>query len=139
MRNQFIFILNFNHAKNNTDKYYNAGICAAVIVFLWKSDSGEHILFSGLIVNEISLFKGTYGFGKLFLVTNRTYDVLHFFSQRINAFFISNTCKRRQAKIGKKKQANAMQHPEADFLLFEIYSHSSSKLSSKNYKTYPKE
>ena len=134
MRNQFIFILNFNHAKNNTDKCYNAAICAVLIAFLWKNDSGEDILFSELIVNEISLFKGTYGFGKLFLVTNRTYDVLHFFSQ-----IISNTCKWRRAKIGKKKQANAMQHPEAELLLFEIYSHSSSKLSSKNNKTYPKE
>ena len=134
MWNQFIFILNFNHAKNNTDKCYNAAICAVLIAFLWKNDSGEHILFSELIANEISLFKGTYGFGKLFLVTNRTYDVLHFFSQ-----IISNTCKWRRAKIGKKKQANAMQHPEAELLLFEIYSHSSSKLSSKNNKTYPKE
>ena len=134
MWNQFIFILNFNHAKINTDMCYNAAICAGLIFFLWKNDSGEHILFLELIFNEISLFKGTYGFGKLFLVTNRTYDVLHFFSQ-----IISNTCKWRRAKIGKKKQANAMQHPEAELLLFEIYSHSSSKLSSKNNKTYPKE
>ena len=134
MWNQFIFILNFNHAKINTNMCYNAAIFAVLIFFLWKNDSGEHILFLELIVNEISLFKGTYGFGKLFLVTNRTYDVLHFFSQ-----IISNTCKWRRAKIGKKKQANAMQHPEAELLLFEIYSHSSSKLSSKNNKTYPKE
>ena len=139
MWNQFIFILNFNHAKNNTDKCYNAAICAVLIAFLWKNDSGEHILFSELIANEISLFKGTYGFGKLFLVTNRTYDARHFFSHIINAFFISNTCKQRQAKIGKKKQAHAMQHPEAELLLFEIYSHSSSKLSSKNNKTHPKQ
>ena len=111
MRNQFIFILNFNHAKNNTDKCYNAAICAVLIAFLWKNDSGEDILFSELIVNEISLFKGTYGFGKLFLVTNRTYDALHFFSQIINAFFISNTCKRRQAKIGKKKASTCYATP----------------------------
>ena len=134
MWNQFIFILNFNHAKINTNMCYNAAIFAVLIFFLWKNDSGEHILFLELIVNEISLFKGTYGFGKLFLVTNRTYDVLHFFSQ-----IISNTCKWHRAKIGQKKQANAMQHPEAELLLFEIYSHSSSKLSSKNNKTYPKE
>ena len=37
-----------------------------------------------------------------------------------------------------KKQGNAMQHPEAELLLFENYSHSSSMLSSKNNSTYSK-
>ena len=53
---------------------------------------------------------------------------------RLHAFFISN--KQRQAKIGKKNQANAKQHPEGEILLFENYSHSSSTLSSKNNRTY---
>ena len=35
-----------------------------------------------------------------------------------------------------KNQANAKQHPEAELLLFENYSHSSSTLSSKNNRTY---
>ena len=35
-----------------------------------------------------------------------------------------------------KSQANAKQHPEAEFLLFENYSHSPSTLSSKNNRTY---
>ena len=37
-----------------------------------------------------------------------------------------------------KSQANAKQHPEAELLLFENYSHSSSTLSSKNNWTYSK-
>ena len=35
-------------------------------------------------------------------------------------------------------QANAKQHPETEHLLFENYSHSSSRLSSKNNRTYSK-
>ena len=34
-----------------------------------------------------------------------------------------------------KNQANDKQHPEAELLLFENYSHSSSTLSSKNNRT----
>ena len=37
-----------------------------------------------------------------------------------------------------KNQANAKQHPEAELLLFEDYSHSLSKLSSKNNWIYSK-
>ena len=37
-----------------------------------------------------------------------------------------------------KNQANAKQYPEAELLLFENYSPSSSTLSSKNNKTYSK-
>ena len=37
-----------------------------------------------------------------------------------------------------KRQANAKQHPKAELLLFENYSHSSSTLSSKNNTTYSK-
>ena len=37
-----------------------------------------------------------------------------------------------------KKQANAKQHPDVEFLLFENYSHYSSTLLSKNDKTYSK-
>ena len=35
-----------------------------------------------------------------------------------------------------KNQANAKQHPEAELLLFENYSHSSSMLSFKDNSTY---
>ena len=35
-----------------------------------------------------------------------------------------------------KNQANAEQHPKAELLLLENYSHSSSMLSSKNNRTY---
>ena len=37
-----------------------------------------------------------------------------------------------------KNQAHAKQHPEAELLLFENYSPSSSTLTSKNYRTYSK-
>ena len=37
-----------------------------------------------------------------------------------------------------KNQANAEQHPEAELLLFENYSHSSVMLSSKLSRTYSK-
>ena len=52
--------------------------------------------------------------------------------------FISNTF----ISNGKLKlainQANAKQHHEAELLLFENYSHSSSTLSSKDNRTYKK-
>ena len=37
-----------------------------------------------------------------------------------------------------KNQANAKQHPEAELLLFDNYSHSSTTLSFKNNKTCAK-
>ena len=37
-----------------------------------------------------------------------------------------------------KNQANAKQHPEAELLLFENYSYSSSTLSSRNNRTFMK-
>ena len=37
-----------------------------------------------------------------------------------------------------KSQANAKQHPEAELLLFENYSNSSSTLSFKNNRIYSK-
>ena len=49
----------------------------------------------------------------------------------IHDFFISNTW----LKLAKN-QANAKQHPEAELLLSENYSHSSSTLSSNNNRTY---
>ena len=45
--------------------------------------------------------------------------------------------KQCQTEIGKK-QANANQHPEAELLLFENYSYSSSTLSCKDNKIYSK-
>ena len=51
-------------------------------------------------------------------------------------YFISNTfISNARLKIAKS-QANAKQHPEAELLLFENYSHSSSMLLSKNNMTY---
>ena len=51
---------------------------------------------------------------------------------RIHAFFYKqHFYKELQVEIGKKS-SNAEQHPEAELLLFENYSHSSSMLSSKN-------
>ena len=57
---------------------------------------------------------------------------------KINAlFYKQHFYKQRQGEIGKK-QANATQQTEAELLLFENYSHSSSTLSSKNKSTYSK-
>ena len=48
-------------------------------------------------------------------------------------FCISNTFKQRQAEIGKN-QADFKQHPESELLIFENYSH----FSSRNRWTYSK-
>ena len=56
----------------------------------------------------------------------------------MNSFYISNTgffykrhfCKQPRLKLAKN-QANAKQHPEAELLLLENYSHSSSIKSNK--------
>ena len=53
-------------------------------------------------------------------------------------FFISNTFISNAGLKLPKNQANAKQQPEAELLLFENYSHSSSMLSSKNDRTYSK-
>ena len=55
---------------------------------------------------------------------------------KLRAFFYNqHFYKQRQAEIGKI-QAYARQHPEAELLLYENYSHSSYTLSSKNNRTY---
>ena len=60
------------------------------------------------------------------------------FPEIYTPFFISDTFKSNARLKLAKNQANAKQHPEAELLLFEIYSHSSSTLSSKNNRTYSK-
>ena len=62
---------------------------------------------------------------------NETYsENTHFFICNI---FISNA----RLKLAKN-QVKAKQHPEAELLLFENYSHSSSTLSSNNNRIYSK-
>ena len=56
----------------------------------------------------------------------------------MHAFFINNTFTSNPRLKLTKNYANTMQHPEAELLLFENYSQSSSKLSSKNNKRYSK-
>ena len=51
-------------------------------------------------------------------------------------FYIKNTFTSNVKLKLVKNQANAKQHPEAELLLFENYSHSSSTLSSKNNRTF---
>ena len=53
-------------------------------------------------------------------------------------FFISNIFISNAKLKLAKNQANAKQHPEAELLLLENYSHSSSTLSSKNNRIYSK-
>ena len=50
-------------------------------------------------------------------------------------FLISNTFISNARLKFAKNQANAKQHPEAELLLFENYSYSSSTLSSKNSRS----
>ena len=52
-------------------------------------------------------------------------------TKSINAFFISSNFISNIRLELAKNQPNAKQHPEAEFLLFENYSHSSSILSPK--------
>ena len=57
----------------------------------------------------------------------------------LHAFFFLQATLISNAKLKlAKNQANAKQHPEAELLLFENYSHSSSTLSSKDNGTYSK-
>ena len=51
-------------------------------------------------------------------------------------FLICNTFITNARLKLAKTQANAKQHPDAEQLLFENYSHSSSTLSSKNNRAY---
>ena len=53
-------------------------------------------------------------------------------------FSISNTFISNARLKSAKDEANAKQQPEANFLLFGNYSHSSSTLSLKNNMTHPK-
>ena len=53
-------------------------------------------------------------------------------------FFISNTLISNARLKLAKNQAYAKQHPEAELLLFEHYSHFSSTLLSKNNRIYSK-
>ena len=70
--------------------------------------------FGVLSFESFRIFQNNY---KLFLLISNT--------------FISKT----RLKLAKN-QANATQHPAVEPLLFENYSHSSSKLSSKNNRAY---
>ena len=58
--------------------------------------------------------------------------------KRTTRFFISNAFISNTRLRLAKYQANAKQHPEAEFVLFENYSHSPFTLSSKHNRTYPK-
>ena len=51
-------------------------------------------------------------------------------------FYIKNTFISNVKLKLVENQANAKQHPETELLLFENYSHSSSKSSSKNNRSF---
>ena len=59
-------------------------------------------------------------------------------NNEIHGFFISNTFMSNVRLKYPKNQANTKHHPQAEYLLFENYSHSSSTFSSKNNSTYSK-
>ena len=57
---------------------------------------------------------------------------------KVYCFFISDAFISNIRLKSAKNQASAKQQPEAEFFLFENYSHSSSTLSSKNNRTCSK-
>ena len=57
----------------------------------------------------------------------------HWIQNKIHAFFISNA-----RLLLARNQANAKQCPQAELLLFQNYSHTSSSLSTKNNWRYSK-
>ena len=60
-------------------------------------------------------------------------------STKYTLFFISNTfISKARLKLGGKNQVNAKEHPEAELLLFQYYSHSSSRNHSKIIGHIPK-
>ena len=69
----------------------------------------------------------------LLLVCLGSQSLLYFL--QLHASLISNTFISNARLKVAKNQANTKKHPEAELLLFENYSHSSSTLSSKNNRT----
>ena len=59
-------------------------------------------------------------------------------NHEIHAFFISNTFRSNARLKLVKNQGKAKEHPEAELLLLENYSLTSSSLSSKNNRRYSK-
>ena len=57
-------------------------------------------------------------------------------AQRDTPFFISSNFISNDTLKLAKNQANAKQHPEAELLVLENYSHSSSTLLSENNRTH---
>ena len=77
---------------------------------------------------------------KTFIRKNRLINIApeHCFDLTLHAFFISNTFISNTRLKFAKSQAKAKQHPKAELLPLENYSHSSSSLSYKNNRTYSK-
>ena len=69
----------------------------------------------------------------LYLYPTRSHLFTRFFCKQHFDTLISNT----RLKLVKNR-GNAKQHPEAELVLFETFSHSSSSLSLKNNITYSK-
>ena len=92
-----------------------------------------------ITVFHTHVFWITCSFFKTMIVVNGcslTYSVLKL--SAIHAFFISNTFIRNVRLKLAKNQEKAKQHTEAEILLFENYSLSSSTLSTKNNRRYSK-
>ena len=78
-------------------------------------------------------------FSKNTRLNRMRYNILLLMSnENYTLFFISNTFISNARLKLAENQASAKQHPEAELLLLENYSHSSSTLSPKNNRTYSK-
>ena len=73
----------------------------------------------------------------MFTIPERNREFTESSREELHALlFISNTFTSNARLKFAKRQANAKQHPEAELLPFENYSHSLFTLSSKNNGTY---
>ena len=105
------------------------------IFIIYDSDGSERTkqwgkLFFVFLIEPQNVLGTLGGVGKMRLNIIVLFHYTHFF---ISNTFVSNAWL-KMAKI----QANAKQHPQAEILLFEYYSHSWSTLPSKNNRTYSK-
>ena len=126
------------------------------LVFCLKSDTRSPLTTTGSIIGVFyflsffitflllfrekrhMVFKIFKSVQKCFYRKSVNYGKVQKAAEEIYAFFISNTIISNARPKLTKNQLEAKQHTEAELLLFETYSLSSSTLSSKNNRRHPK-
>ena len=92
--------------------------------------SAHELLFRHIFETQIHIQTDS---KKLYIIHSNEFSLT---TIKVHAFSISNTFISNAWLKLAKIQANAKQPPEAELLLFDNYSHSSSTLSSRNNRTY---